>query len=129
MVMLFGTCHSGVPTEPEQSHSYDPIQYTPGKLARECHLFCTAGSGLHPGEHETRLHGTTCCSMDAPPPDITIASHIQNEETKQWDRYGIVVDISKYGHHNQYLQCPGLQQALNYKTGDDNKLLLLLTIL
>ena len=30
-------------------------------------FFCTARSGLHPGEHETRLHGTTCCSMDAPP--------------------------------------------------------------
>ena len=128
MVMLFGTCHSGVPTEPEQSRSY--------KLAGECHLFCTARSGLHPGEHETRLHEITRYSMDAPPPpppppplDITIDSHVQNQETRQWDRYGIVVDISKYGHHNQYLQRPGLQQALNYKTGDDNKLLLLLTIL
>ena len=33
-----------------------------------------------------------------PLPDITIGSHvaIQNQDTKHWDRYGIVVDISRY---------------------------------
>jgi hypothetical protein len=33
-----------------------------------------------------------------PLPDITIGSHvaIQNQETKHWDTYGVVVDISKY---------------------------------
>ena len=33
-----------------------------------------------------------------PLPDITVGSHvaIQNQETKRWDRYGTVVDVSKY---------------------------------
>ena len=33
-----------------------------------------------------------------PLPDITIGSHvdIQNQDTKHWDKYGIVVDISRY---------------------------------
>ena len=95
-----------------------------------CFVLPEVGCTLENMRHGyTRSRAAQWMPPPPPPLDITIASHIQNEETKQWDRYGIVVDISKYGHHNQYLQRPGLQQALNYKTGDDNKLLLLLTIL